>query len=116
VIEGVLRDQVSRRGLVSKDDLERLEFWPLSVLAVALGVISHEEIATLDEVRRARNNLIHFDAKGLNSMAKKSYDSSLQTVKAEMWWTWEAPEKALEFLIFTRDLTVKYYGIKEHSV
>ncbi len=113
LIEGMLRDQLSSKDLLNKDELDRLELGRLSSLSGKAGLINQEEEVTIDEIREARNKLIHLDTKGLGSMAKMLDSGFVKGEEAEMWWTWEAPEKALKFLTFTRKLAVKFYGVTE---
>lgn len=120
ILELVFADQLKTSLKLTKDEVDRFRLEQMEILSHRLKILGENEMQQVREIRRLRNYLIHAKAGKINEMAKKRYkdwgienhnlDSSLFLNPP---WEGGLDQEAIKFLLFTRNLTVKFYGTEE---
>jgi hypothetical protein len=117
VTELLLTDQLMENSGMVKDEVERFSLEQMAILAHRLRIVTDPEKDTIDELRQLRNALIHANAGKLGKMARRSYGDFYKGLETEFYLSPLSDESgiradALKHLRFTRDLTLKFYGVQ----
>jgi len=119
ILELVLTDQLKTKLNLTQNEVERFRLEQMEILSNKCNLLDNDEIQQAKGLRRLRNYLIHADASQLNKMAKKRYKDwgiEKHELDASLFlnppWGGGLDKEALDYLTFTRDLTMKFYGVE----
>jgi len=119
ILELVLTDQLKTELKLTQDEVERFRLEQMEILSHKLNILDKDGIQQARGLRKLRNYLIHANAGQLNKMAKKKYKDwgiDKHDLDAGLFlnppWGGGLDKEALDYLTFTRDLTMKFYGVE----
>lgn len=114
IVEMVLVHQIVLGTGMSEKEIERFTLEQKTILSRRLDILEAGEVTHVDELRKLRNALIHADpgklAKGAKFPASVDARVSLYLTAS---WKDGITKDALKYLQATRELTLKFYGVKE---
>lgn len=119
VVEMILDDQLK----LNKIELNENEsgFDGMTGLCLSKNIIDRSEKINIDKIRILRNNIIHANTGKLNKAGKAKFQDWNVRISRELYADYYLfplgdigiAEDALDCLTFTRDFSIKYYGVKE---
>ena len=118
-VELSLADQLISRTQMVQGEIERFSLEQMTILAHRLGIITSQEKGTTDKLRRSRNALIHVKVGEIAKMGRIWYEvppsDHSELLERSLYLSPLSEGEgiggdALECLLFTRDLTVRFYG------
>lgn len=118
-IELVLADQLKSINLASSEKIERFNLEQMVKHSEKQNILTTQEMNFIEELRLIRNALTHANVGKLNEMARKRYGDQLPNKPIIVSFYLASigdggiDKDALKFLKFTRDLTIKFYGVRE---
>ncbi len=114
------RRPINVKTKMSNEEVERFSLEQMTILAHSLEIISEQEKAKIDDLRRLRNALIHANAGKISQMIRRRYeglgskdfDEATKTTLylASIPVRQGISSDSLKYLLFVTDLTVKFYG------
>lgn len=120
IVELVLADQLRTKIQMTQKEVERFGLEQMAILSRRLGILSAPEAASIDELRKLRNALIHANAGKLGQMAGRRYKDwglDISDLDAGLFlkpaWEGGIDQDALSHLQSARNLTVKFYGAED---
>jgi len=120
ILELVLADQLKIKLKLTREEIERFRLEQMEILSHKMNLLDKNEVQQAKGLRRLRNYLIHANAGKLNKMAKKRYKDwgiDVYELDAGLFlsppWEGGLDQEALNYLTFTRNLTVRFYGAEE---
>jgi len=120
ILEMVLADQLKNKLKLTQAEIERFRLEQMEILSHKLDLLDKDELQQAKGLRRLRNYLIHANAGKLNPMAKKKYkDWGIDSYELDAGlflsppWEGGLDQEALDYLAFTRKLTVSFYGAED---
>ncbi len=119
VLELVLTDQLKTKLKLTQNEVERFRLEQMEILSHKLDLLDNDEVQQAKGLRQLRNYLIHANAGQLNKMANKKYKDwgiDKHELNAGLFlnppWEGGLDKEALDYLTFTRGLTMKSYGFE----
>jgi hypothetical protein len=120
ILELVLADQHEIKTADASVKVKQLTFEEMICCCSQLDILDEHEKSQIDHLRKLRNALVHINAGKLLKMARKGYEihklkseSIVTSLYLASFGETGISEDALEYLTLARDITVKFYGIKE---
>lgn len=115
VVELILADQLISKIHLPPDEVQSFRLEEMSIVSHRLGIVSSQEKAQIDKIRRWRNAIVHVNAGRLDKMARKTEtiegseaEFHLQPLDDDL----GIHQDALDSLVFTKKLSVKFYGVE----
>lgn len=119
ILELVLTDQLKTKLKLTQNEVERFRLEQMEILSNKYNLLDNNEIQQSKGLRRLRNYLIHANAGQLNKIAEKRYKEwglEKHELDAGLFlnppWNGGIDKEALDYLTFTRNLSMKFYGVE----
>ena len=113
VLELILADQLISNMQMTAKEVQRFSLAQMAIISHRQSIINGREKREIKKIRKRRNAIIHVNVGQLDKMVKQTH--RVEGLEAEFYLQpidddSGIHEDALASVIFTRDLSVKFYG------